>query len=285
MIRGARQVSDVPFYKPVKGALPKRVVLVSPHENEHPATVPFQRAWADKLLTRDINVEEKVVTGMMERGWFLRRHILSTVDDNIVFANFAAQTVFALEDYLIRVRIMGDTFLNKDKGNTFLVEIHADRNRKDEDIYEPSGITSKRIENTRIFILGFQNLVNLCRGCTTLSSVWPEEIFQLAIEFAKLRGFDFKEAAREIKVKLRELSKSEKVIKVIEIPSDEVRLDENHPAFKLYYERDRLYIHPKKRVTDIEKVYCAVYRNSLGFTEQDIDHVSSVLVIPDSVKT
>ncbi len=281
MIRGRQQFLDIPYYKPVNGALPKRVVLVSPHENEHQVTLPFQTALKNKLLTENIMVEEKVILGMMKRGWSIRRHILSSFNDH-PDANEAAKLVLALEDSLIRIRVMWNSLIVNDNKNTFFLEMHGDFNRKDDEIFNDTDV--KRIENTRFLIREFQHFVDYCSRLgkkLELEEIIPWEISGLIVEFSKIRGFDLGEALNEVKVKLGEIARLEKIIRTIEIPGDVKILDREHPAFNLYYENDGGHIRTKQGITNFEELYCSVFRTSICFTQQDIDAVASLLLIPE----
>ena len=260
--------SDIPVHIARGRSRPKKVVLIAPHTNEHPAVLPFQSALAKHILDEGITVDEHRVDDMMKRGWSFRSFILEkchSLDD----LNDAG-AVLGQEDILTRVRILFSTI---DSTSTTGLEIHAYEDTEDSMSFSFPCKTA-RLKNTRILFVNdvvglFENFMR--NHCMPKSN-------HLADEIAKARGFDLDDSRSESLVKLKKLRRYK--IKCIEIPSIPTLLPEEHPMCNSYYgvgaERS---LFCSYKSTNYETYYCARTREGMGFSQNELSAALSILNI------
>ncbi|MEK6981668.1 MAG: hypothetical protein AABX38_01945 [Candidatus Micrarchaeota archaeon] len=271
------KVKDIPEYFPKLGVTPKKIVLISPHTNESGAVSPFQIELAKKLRENGVLVEEHIVTDTMERGWSLRRHF-----NRVPYWNEAPiiANVLTLEDYLIRARVLKEAFRNSN--NLLAVELHASAFTQDDEFANAHEF--ERISGTSILVLK-----NTLKNLDFLDLDYYKKLMQIfseqknlrfAYEIAKIRNLEIWQMIHEL-ITLREfLLDHVENIRVFELPSKEKALPKNHPMYAHYY-YDRLENEKDSpRITNAyEDPYCACTRESLGFSDQDVEAVKNVLVL------
>ena len=266
------EFGDIRYHRPKKGKRPNKVVLIAPHTNEHPAVLPFQAALAKRLMADGIVTEEKAVTDMMERAWEIRKRLGKTYPqtDDIIAA------VLMLEDYLIRARLISGAIKKGDQG-TIVLEMHGQtRIFEDEDFFDNTD-KWRRLRGTKIIVassatsyhLGFLDMEDNPHHKTV------NERSELASEIASVRNLDLIALLEELEALGRELNGHKKRLKLVELPTKSATLPKEHPAYSYYYGLDGIGI-----VTSaFEYMYCTVTRESVGFSERDVEKVASFLII------
>ncbi len=263
---------DITYYRNRKGRRPSKVVLIAPHTNEHPAVLPFQAALARKLMAEGITTEEKAVYDMMERGWAVRKGVGKTYPRT----NDVISAVLMLEDYAIRARLVYDAIKKGDR-ETIVVEMHGQtRTFNDEDYFGNPHIW-RRLRGTTILIaakampdhLGFLDMENNAHHET----IKDRELAEKAEEIAKLRNFDLMELIKELEELGRELRRYTKSLKLVELPTKDVKLPKEHPMHDTYYDQEgRGFL-----TSAFEDMYCTVTRENPGFSERDVEKVASII--------
>lgn len=260
---------NIKTYMHRKGVPPTKVILLAPHTNEHGAVLPFQTALARKLMEEGIETEEHKTTDMPERVWELRRKIGGP--EFLSERRQIIDGVLNLEDLLIRLRAISEFITSSQNG--MVVELHAYDRVEDKEFFY--GVERfRRIKGTGNLVM--KNMIG------DSASLWKEWIPYLqrsqeaASEVAQLRGLNLEDAIKEIRARLQELKKYKNRIKLVDIPSNVVRISEGHAGYPVYYaskpEGDNL--------SAFEEFYCARICESLGFAPSDLEMVKSVLTIP-----
>lgn len=262
---------DIKIHVPRQKYAHDRFLLVSPHTCEHPTTLPFQNAQAKKIEGEGMEVSQKQVNDMMLRGWSLRMKYGANTDNCI---NNAFSYVLSLEDDIIRLRIMSDFVLAKCNANknVYVMEIHAMKNLQDDDVLDMPIDILRRIGGTRILIMNGKDYMSIAQGTE------PGGIMKDACEIAEFRGINIEEAKKEIHTRSAELLKSGATIKVIDLPSDPVSLEKEHPMYSYYYVSENVI----RSVSDFENTYCKVTRHwpseLAPFNSNDVNSVVRVML-------
>ena len=272
--------TDVPNCRIRKGSLPSRAVLISPHENEHPASLPFQAALFRKLLSEGMQVEERKIDGNMRRGWALREKIakndLERKVHSIALLNKCTNLVLNLEDQLIRAREISSSLSGDSQ--TFVLEVHAMNCTGENGHFSETHL--KRLAGTG-FTVGnfFSDLLSLRQ------MLGEKELWGAISDLARMQGFSFAEAKKELAALIKELRPNKQAILEIEVPSLPVYLPEAHQMEKIYFSRRSFGSVAMKLVSTYEEYYCTVTREGIGFTEKDLSAASSLIVIPKPAKS
>ena len=253
---------------------PSRVVLLSPHTNEHPATLPFQRALAEKLEHMGVKTEQMQNDGGMESGWSIRKKILA---GELAGSNKACGCALSIWDYLQRVRQISGIFAKYNgKTSTYVMEVHAMNSLAPNDpIFFPVS-EFRRIADTPILIQYFASMG--FEALKVYSKELDENERRFARDVATQLSFNLVEAIMEIQGRLRGIKKSAKNALLIEVPGIEVKLPPNHPAFSVYFESPNCLLSP---ISGFEHGYCISTRESIGAEKRHLGAVAAIFLSPN----
>ncbi|MCX6771166.1 MAG: hypothetical protein NTX79_03865 [Candidatus Micrarchaeota archaeon] len=250
---------------------PSRVVLLSPHTSEHPTTLPFQRALAEKLERMGVKTEQMQNDDGMEIGWSIRKKISA---GELADSNKACGCALGIWDYLQRVRQISDIFAKYNgKTSTYVMEVHAMNSLAPDDFFPLSEF--KRLANTPILIQYFTSM-NF-ESIREYNKELDENERRFASDIATQLRFNLVEAMGEIQGRLRDIKKFAKNVLLIEVPGMEINLPPNHPAFSLYFKSPH---HLINAISNFEYGYCISTRETIWAEKDHADAVANIFLLP-----
>ena len=253
---------------------PSRVVLLSPHTNEHPTTLPFQRALAEKLERMGVKTEQMQNDNGMEMGWSIRKKISAGELGDC--SNQACGCALSIWDYLQRVRQISDIFAKyNSKTSTYVMEVHAMNSLAPEDPIHLSLSEFKRIAYTPILIQYFASM-NF-EAIKAYNKEFDENERQSVRDVATQLSFNLVEAIGELQSRLRDIKKFAKNVMLIEVPGMEINLPSHHPAFSIYYKSPH---HLINAISTFEHGYCISTRETIWAEKDHVDAVANIFLLP-----
>ncbi|MCK4319469.1 hypothetical protein KAW38_02755 [Candidatus Micrarchaeota archaeon] len=270
---------DVKTYRRRKGKEPSKVVFIMPHTNEHPAVFPFQKALSEKLTKKGKEIEKITIDNLIERCWRLREKLIrfqlaDHLNSDIPKASDAVTLVLTLQDYLIRVKTLRTVLQDADKEKILAVELHSMIDKGEDDFFFDWGF--RRIKNTKILVQ-LQPLENMKKELFDFFERLGEEEIGNARIIASLANFELDESIDEFREIYKQLKPYKKNIKFIEIPSkEELMINRGHRMHSSYYSTDGFL---SSHVSVFERGYSLNERKSIGVKPEEVEMVSSILVI------
>jgi hypothetical protein len=289
-------IEHLPYYEPKAGARkPERVALVIPHSNEIPTAHPFRKALAKRLMSEGIEVTTRTETGMMKRGWEMRRRLDAEFEsrlrrrlDTLASASGGARinpetlrweerlelagwylsriltpgdsvltAMLSLDDHARRVKAIAECLA---AGNDLVVELHAMDHTGYFGAAAEAGFA--RIGSRMLFVPDAITMINksFLGKQSTLAKI--EETVHNASELAAITGIDMEAIFIEYSQagdRARQLGGR---AALIEIPSLRVEMAPGHPMYGYY----RDYIR-----SQFEYTYCEPVRKPVNLPEEEIE--------------
>ncbi len=253
---------------------PSRVVLISPHTNEHPTTLPFQRALAEKLERMGVKTEQMQNNDGMKIGWSIRKKI--SAGELVDYSDKACSCALSTWDFLQRVRQISDIFAKYNaKTSTYVMEVHAMNSLAPNDLILFPVSEFKRIATTPILIQYFTSMQ--FAAIQEYNKTFNDNERQFARDVATRLSFNLVEAIGEIQGRLRDIKKFAKNALLIEVPSMENHLPPRHPAFSLYFKSPH---NLSNSISSFEHGYCISTRETIGAEKDNVDAVANIFLLP-----
>ena len=284
------RIADLkPFILPADCEQPRKAVLFCPHENENGITVPFRRALASELREEGIQIEEKQVEGISERGWSLTRHRMQGTKggDDFQMESRVCHRVLTLEDIVITARAELDV-LSREK-HVFVLELHGNGVEgwgSDDDV--PSAFNWMIMPGSRILVASFAPLhyENCAWSDFKAIGAMGQHEREITAEYSKVRGFSYAEAREELKAGQEEAMKFRGQVRIVEINGRHGCLPKNHPMYDYYYDEKlssmygRSIVKQYGKLSGFEENYCAATLQGSGVDPKDVSRVASIVKVP-----
>ncbi|MFP3950424.1 MAG: hypothetical protein ACLFUZ_05040 [Candidatus Micrarchaeia archaeon] len=271
-------------HKP-RGKFPKKAILLSPHSNEHPTTLPVMKRLAEKLSQRGIRVEQSHRKEMMERIGEIRSYIDSSPEDTYGYPfNNAISSLMSAEDILLRLDAISSAFGHNPEG-TVVAEVHAMDADVFTSVYSPQRYIEEGFEKVPdAHVLSMPDA--LWHFEDTLSFIRNNEGYETYHStehsgfFEKLRnqfGMAMDRIFEEAKGLLEKLAPHRENIRLFEFPSFAESLPQDHPLHPVFFKSpDTLH-----SVSKFETIYGAYLRYDAKPGDSEIEAVAEMFRAKD----
>ena len=240
---------------------PHSIHLIVPHQNEHPAVLPFQRALAARLRSEGIRTKVKIIDNTVERAVSLRGFQAGRKTP----AKIACAHVLFLEDRLLRTRLMEKAVSGSE--NVFVLELHA--SPAFDPRYAPP-LDFKFIPGTKILVgKTMDGIQSALQDMSTMRFAYyynKKKLFSIMQEAARLRGFSLREAIDELKELAVRLMPHSNFLQAVELPAKRIRQPEQ--------------ARKSPKGNDFEIYYCTHTLQNFNFGSHELEKVAALALVP-----
>ncbi len=268
-----------------RGDFPKKAVLLSPHSNEHPTTLPVMKRLAEKLSQRGIRVEQSHRKGMMETMGGIRSYINSSPEDICgLTPNNAISSLMSAEDMLLRLDAISSAFGHNPEG-TVVAELHAMDADIFTSVYSPQRYLEEgfeKVPDTHILSMHdvlwhFEDALSFIRSNEGYEACHSAELSGFFEKLKNQFGLAMDRILEEAKGLLEKLAPHRGNIRLFEFPSFAEPLPQDHPLHPVFFKSpDTLH-----SVSKFETIYGAYLRHDAKPGDSEIEAVAEMFRAKD----